>query len=93
MTVLKWLLYAALGYLGFVALLYVAQRKLMYLPDTTRHAPAAAGLPAAEEAVLTTADGETVVVWHVPPREGSPVVIYFQGNGGGLTCAPTASAG
>ena len=22
--------------------------------------------------------------WHVPPREASPVVIYFQGNGGGL---------
>ncbi len=84
MTLLKWLFYAALIYLGFVALLYVAQRKLMYLPDTTRHAPAAAGLPAAEEAVLTTADGETVIVWHVAPRDGRPVVIYFQGNGGGL---------
>jgi fermentation-respiration switch protein FrsA (DUF1100 family) len=84
MTLLKWLFYAALIYLGFVALLYVAQRKLMYLPDTTRYAPAAVGLPQAEEAVLTTADGETVIVWHVPPRGEKPVVIYFQGNGGGL---------
>jgi fermentation-respiration switch protein FrsA (DUF1100 family) len=84
MTLLKWLFYAALIYLGFVALLYVAQRKLMYLPDTTRYAPPAVGLPQAEEAVLTTADGESVIVWHVPPRGEKPVVVYFQGNGGGL---------
>ncbi len=84
MTLLKWLFYAALVYLGFVALLYVAQRKLMYLPDPARYAPAAVGLPAAEEAVLTTADGERIIVWHVPARGEKPVVIYFQGNGGGL---------
>jgi uncharacterized protein len=25
-----------------------------------------------------------VIVWHVPPSEGRPVVLYFQGNGGAL---------
>jgi uncharacterized protein len=84
MTLLKWLITAAVAYAGFVALMYVSQRKLMYLPDTTRWQPAAVGLPEAAEVVLDTADGEKVIVWHVPPRDGKPVVLYFQGNGGGL---------
>jgi uncharacterized protein len=84
MTILKWLIAAAVAYAGFVALMYVSQRKLMYLPDTTRWQPAAVGLPEAAEVVLDTADGEKVIVWHVPPREGKPVALYFQGNGGGL---------
>jgi uncharacterized protein len=84
MTVVKWLLAVAAIYAGFVALMYVAQRKLMYLPDTTRYAPAAVGLPEAAEVVLDTADGEKVIAWHVVPRGDKPVVIYFQGNGGGL---------
>jgi uncharacterized protein len=25
-----------------------------------------------------------VIVWHVPPREGRPVFLYFHGNGGSL---------
>jgi len=83
MALLKWVLAGAIAYAGFVALMYVAQRKLMYFPDTTRRLPASIGLPEAEELLLDTADGEKVIVWHVPPRGDKPVVIYFQGNGGG----------
>ena len=72
-------------YAALVGLMYVAQRSLMYFPDRQRVAPAAAGLPQAAEETLTTSDGERVIVWHVPPREGRPVVLYFQGNGGGLS--------
>jgi uncharacterized protein len=84
MTLLKLLLGALVAFGGFVALMYVAQRSLMYFPDRQRTAPAAAGLPQAEEAVLDTADGEKVIVWHIPPKGERPVVLYFQGNGGGL---------
>ena len=31
--------------------------------------------------MLTTADGEKVIVWHVPAKPGHPVVLYFHGNG------------
>jgi len=71
-------------YGAFVVLMYAAQRKLMYFPDVTRYPPAAAGLPEAEEIVLAAADGEKLIAWHVPPRDDQPVVVYFQGNGGGL---------
>jgi fermentation-respiration switch protein FrsA (DUF1100 family) len=46
-----------------------------------RTAPAAAGFPEAEEQVLTTADNERVIVWHVPARPGHAVILYFPGNG------------
>jgi uncharacterized protein len=85
MGLLKSLLIVGLtGYVGLVALMYFAQRALMYFPDTTRWPLAEVGLPQAQEVVLSTSDGEKIIVWHVPPRGEKPVVLYFQGNGGGL---------
>jgi fermentation-respiration switch protein FrsA (DUF1100 family) len=81
---LKWLFAAVVLYGGLIALLYVAQRSFQYFPEWQRTAPSAAGLSEAEEAVLDTADGERVIVWHVPPREGQPIFLYFHGNGGSL---------
>ncbi len=85
MQELKWIIVTALAaYLALVALLYVGQRKLMYFPDASRTQPSAAGLPQAEEVMLQTSDGERVIAWHIPPREGRNVVLYFHGNGGAL---------
>jgi fermentation-respiration switch protein FrsA (DUF1100 family) len=84
MTLLKWLLGVIVLCGGFVAVMYVAQRSLQYFPDKARLPPAAANFPEAEEVVLDTPDGEQIIVWHVPPREGRPVVLYMHGNGGSL---------
>ncbi len=85
MTGLKWLLIlAVLGYGALLALMYLFQRTLMYFPDASRTAPAAAGLPQAAEVTLHSDDGETLIAWHVAPRGTKPVVLYFQGNAGGL---------
>jgi fermentation-respiration switch protein FrsA (DUF1100 family) len=83
MNALKWLVLAAAGgYLGALAVLFFAQRAFVFpIPQTVRTAPEAAGLPEAEEHILTTADGEKVIVWHVPARPGRAVIIYFPGNG------------
>src|SRR2546430_6679566 len=82
---LSWyMFYARPGYGGLVALLYFPQRAIQYFPERLRTAPAAAGLPQAQEVVLDTADGEHVIAWHVPPRGNKPVVLYFHGNGGSL---------
>jgi fermentation-respiration switch protein FrsA (DUF1100 family) len=83
MSTLKLLIAAAVLIYGAMAVaMYVFQRAVMYpAPQTTRVAPAAAGLPQAQERVLDTADGEKIVVWHVPPQAGKPVVIFFHGNG------------
>jgi fermentation-respiration switch protein FrsA (DUF1100 family) len=85
MLALAWT--AVIGF-SFYAVLatvtYVAQRSLMYFPDTARVVPAEAGLPEAEEVPLTAADGVRVAAWHVPPRDDKPVIVYFHGNGGAL---------
>src|SRR4029453_14891725 len=54
---------------------------LFPIPQKERTAPAAAGFPQAEEHILTTSDGEKVIVWHVPAKPGRPVILYFPGNG------------
>ena len=84
MALLKWLIGAAAAFGGLVALMYVAQRSLMYFPERLHTPPAIAGLPEAQEIALATKDGERVIVWHVPPRGEKPVVLYFHGNGGAL---------
>jgi uncharacterized protein len=85
MTALKWTAVLILClYLGIGAFLYYAQRSLMYFPETVRTPPAQAGLPEAEEVTLTAADGVDTIAWHVPPRDGKPVILYFHGNGGAL---------
>ena len=80
---LKWLLIVvAIGYLGGIAVLYFKQREFLFpIPPTGRTAPGVAGFPEAEEQVLKTADGEQVIVWHVPAKPGRPVVLFFPGNG------------
>lgn len=73
---------AIAAYAAVAVALYVFQRMLLYpVPETTRTDPAAAGFPEAREVVLKTQDGEKVIVWHVAPKAGKPVVLFFHGNG------------
>jgi hypothetical protein len=83
MTVLKWIvIVASLVYLGALTVLVFAQRAFVFpVPCTARTPPREAGFPQAEEHVLSTSDGERVIVWHVAPAPGHHVVIYFPGNG------------
>src|SRR4029079_9271387 len=83
-TVKSLIILAVLAYAGVLALMYVFQRSLMYFPDRARTPPAAAGLAQAEELTLTSADGERLIAWYMPPRGSKPLVIYFHGNGGAL---------
>lgn len=83
MIVLKWLaMVVAAGYLGGLGILYFKQRSMLFpIPTVARAAPAAAGFPEAEEQLLTTSDGEKVILWHVPAKPGRAVILYFPGNG------------
>jgi fermentation-respiration switch protein FrsA (DUF1100 family) len=83
MTILKWtLIVLAVAYLTGLVALYLLQRSVLFpIPTRERVAPAAAGFPQVEEHVLTTDDGEKVILWHMPAKPGRPVVLYFHGNG------------
>jgi len=73
---------ALAGYVAILGLLYVYQRDLMYPRNPARAEVAGVNLPGLEETTLTTSDGERLVAWIVPPREGKPVLLFFHGNAG-----------
>lgn len=83
MTVLKWLLIVvSVFYLGGLAVLYFKQRAILFpIPPVGRTPPQDAGFGEAEEHILTTSDGEKVIVWHVPAKPDHAVILYFPGNG------------
>src|SRR3954465_2480898 len=83
MTIVKWfVVLVSIGYLVGLVVLFFTQRTYIFpIPQTARTAPEAAGFPEAEEHILTTADGERAIVWHVPAKPDHPVVIYFPGTG------------
>jgi uncharacterized protein len=78
-----------------LALAYVFQRKLIYLPSTDPVPEAESVLPGARDVRLTTADGLTLGAWYVPaigPDLGVTVLIAH-GNGGDRAMrAPLARA-
>jgi len=86
MTILKWLAaLASIGYLAGLVVLFFAQRSFIFpIPQIVRIAPEAADFPEAEEHLLTTADGEKIIVWHVTAKPAHAVVLYFHGNGDSL---------
>jgi fermentation-respiration switch protein FrsA (DUF1100 family) len=83
MIALKWLLIVvSVAYACGLVVLFLVQRSFLFpVPTIARTTPQAAGFPEAEEHLLTTADGEKVVVWHVSAKPGRPVILYFHGNG------------
>jgi hypothetical protein len=75
------LLFVALAVL-FLALLWIFQRRLIYLPLDREVPPVRQVLPAAEEVRFRTADGLEINGWHLPARQGWGVVLVFNGNAG-----------
>jgi hypothetical protein len=85
MNVVAWLVGIVVAlYVAVLALMYVFQRDLMYFPDTRHRPPAAAGLPQAAEVKFDSGDGVHLLAWFIPPRDDKRLVLYFQGNAGGL---------
>lgn len=64
--------------------MYVIQRDLQYFPSNHDPLPAAVGLIGTERIQLSTADGETVVLWFSPPEPGRPVILFLHGNAGSI---------
>jgi fermentation-respiration switch protein FrsA (DUF1100 family) len=70
--------------LVILALFWIFQRRLIYIPFDHNVPPARDGLPGAEEVRLETADGLTLNGWLLRPtaREERGAVLVFNGNAG-----------
>lgn len=81
---MKFLIGFATFYLAHGAILYFAQRSILYLPDTTRFQPGDAGFPDMAVVSIKTADGLTLESWYQEGEPGKPTVLYFHGNAANL---------
>jgi fermentation-respiration switch protein FrsA (DUF1100 family) len=75
--------FAALAVFSLVALPVIGlagcQNSLLYFPRTEIVAPEQPGI---EVVRLDTEDGERLLAWYMPPPEGGPIFLFFDGNGG-----------
>lgn len=72
-------------YAAVVSGMFFLQRDMQYFPDRRDPAPQAMGLSGVERQALTTADGETVVLWYSPAAQGRPTVLFLHGNAGAMS--------
>jgi fermentation-respiration switch protein FrsA (DUF1100 family) len=84
---LKFLLVIAVGYGLLLAVLYLMQARMLYLPNvpsrTLIMTPADAGMDF-EDVSIETDDGVTLHGWLVP-APGSRVLLFFHGNAGNIS--------
>ena len=79
--------------LALLAVLWSAQRGLLYFPDGRAVPRAAAVLAAAEDVELATEDGLSLRGWFVPAPGAQAAVLVFNGNAGNRSDrAPLAAA-
>lgn len=71
-------------YVALAAVMWFAQRHLMYMPEVDIQPPAAYGLADFEDIRLTADDGVKVQAWLHRARADWPTILYFHGNGGHL---------
>ena len=63
-------------YAVVVAVMYLAQRRLQYFPNTDFADAASVGLINIEQVSLKTSDGETLVAWYAEAKPGKPMILY-----------------
>jgi fermentation-respiration switch protein FrsA (DUF1100 family) len=73
------------AYALIAGLMFVLQRKLIYLPDRTVPSPLRAGVPEMTPVEYTTADALCLTGWlAAPPGPRAPLLVYFHGNAGSI---------
>ena len=78
----KFVLFFLAGYATLVALLYLFQRNILFVPGKTIPMIVNSVVPEMVEIFLKTDDGLELRSWFFKGEEGKPIIIYFQGNAG-----------
>jgi uncharacterized protein len=69
------------AYAVMAATLYFGQQAMMYRPpENVARTPESAGFPQASNVRIKTSDGERIIAWFAPPKDGKPIVMLFHGN-------------
>ncbi len=66
-----------------ITVIFLMQRRILFLPDSTAPDLARAGVAGVRAITVTTTDGLSLLAWYMPPvRPDGPVVLYLHGNAG-----------
>jgi fermentation-respiration switch protein FrsA (DUF1100 family) len=73
------------AYAAIAGLMFVFQRKLIYLPDRAASSPAAAGVPEMRPVEYRAPGDLALTGWFAAPaHRNAPVLVYFHGNAGSI---------
>ena len=78
----KFVIFILVGYVALVALLYLFQRNILFVPGKKIPIIADSLVPEMIEVFLKTGDGLELRSWFFKGQENKPIIIYFQGNAG-----------
>ncbi|MEQ8398606.1 alpha/beta hydrolase [Thalassobaculum sp.] len=73
---------AAAAWTLLVLVLFLLQRQILFVPDTTRPEPGLDGPPTMTRVHATTIDGLSLEGWWYPPPDVGLTIVYFHGNAG-----------
>jgi len=72
-------------YILVVTMLFLCQRRMVFLPDKTKPDLTRIGIPGVRPITVKTNDGLELLAWYMPPmHEGGHVVLYLHGNAGNI---------
>ena len=75
----KIVLLILVGYLALVALLFIFQRNILFVPGKSIPSIEGSLVPEAKDISLKTADGLILHSWFFKGKKVKPIIIYFQG--------------
>jgi fermentation-respiration switch protein FrsA (DUF1100 family) len=67
-----------------MAMLYIFQRRILFLPDKNIESPQAYNLQGYEDIMAVASDGESIQLWYKKASPGYPTILYFHGNAANL---------
>lgn len=79
---MRTLLVVAVVVVVLLGLLWLGQRTLIYLPDTSPVPPAASVISGAQDLTLRTEDGVALGAWFIPAEDADMAVLVANGNAG-----------
>jgi dipeptidyl aminopeptidase/acylaminoacyl peptidase len=83
--VLTWLLVPLLIYSAIVALVWMFQSRMLFLPSSAIVTNPSSRHLAFEDVSLQTEDGETLHGWYLQGPKDGPTVLFFHGNAGNIS--------
>jgi pimeloyl-ACP methyl ester carboxylesterase len=89
---IRGLVYLALVFMTYVAVLYSVQYKILFVPDRYYISPSNAGVSQFNQLPVVMVDGQIVMNWYYEGEKEKPAILFFHGNAGQIaTFAPFMS--